>query len=98
MDAKDLKSALAYSVKYKAARTVSKISRHVRSIKTEDHTSREKGDKFEFFFNWLEKFLNSSVAGKKNAPFRNSNSTYWKCNKKGHVQKECQPITSNKEN
>ncbi|GBM65526.1 hypothetical protein AVEN_83378-1 [Araneus ventricosus] len=69
MDAKDLKSALAYSMKYKAAKTDSKISRHVRSIKTEDHTSRERGDKFEFFFNRLEKFLNSSVAGKKNAPW-----------------------------
>ncbi|GBM14109.1 hypothetical protein AVEN_60947-1 [Araneus ventricosus] len=34
MDAKDLKSALAYSMKYEAARTVSKTSRHVRSIKT----------------------------------------------------------------
>ncbi|GBN87986.1 hypothetical protein AVEN_72676-1, partial [Araneus ventricosus] len=32
MDAKDLKSALAYSMKYEAAKTVSKTSRHVRSI------------------------------------------------------------------
>ncbi|GBM77911.1 hypothetical protein AVEN_48171-1 [Araneus ventricosus] len=98
MDAKDLKSSLAYSMKYEAARTVSKTSRHVRSIETEDHMSRERDDKFEFFFNRLEKLLNSSVAGKKNTPRRNSNVTCWKCNKKGHVQRECQAITSNQEN
>ncbi|GBM79146.1 hypothetical protein AVEN_86229-1 [Araneus ventricosus] len=80
MDAKDLKSSLAYSMKYEAARTVSKISRHVRSIETEDHMSRERDDKFEFFFNRLEKLLNSSVARKKNTPRRNSNVTCWKCN------------------
>ncbi|GBO39596.1 hypothetical protein AVEN_167028-1 [Araneus ventricosus] len=85
MDAKDLKSSLAYSMKYEAARTVSKTSRHVRSMETEDHTSRERDDKFEFFFNRLEKLLNSSVAGKKNTPRRNPNVTCWKCNKKGHV-------------
>ncbi|GBM50989.1 hypothetical protein AVEN_199760-1 [Araneus ventricosus] len=33
MDAKDLKSALAYSMKYEAAKTVSKTSRNVRSIR-----------------------------------------------------------------
>ncbi|GBL98858.1 hypothetical protein AVEN_67304-1 [Araneus ventricosus] len=98
MDSKDLKSSLAYSMKYEAARTVSKTSRHVRSIETEDHMSRERDDKFEFFFNRLEKLLNSSVAGKKNTPRRNSNVTCWKCNKKGHVQRECQAITSNQEN
>ncbi|GBM28175.1 hypothetical protein AVEN_224219-1 [Araneus ventricosus] len=87
IDAKDLKSSLAYSMKYEAARTVSKTSRHVRSIETEDHMSRERDDKFEFFFNRLEKLLNSSVAGKKNTPRRNSNVTYWKCNKKGHMQR-----------
>ncbi|GBO03538.1 hypothetical protein AVEN_181767-1 [Araneus ventricosus] len=32
MDAKDLKSSLTYSMKYEAARTVSKTSKHVRSI------------------------------------------------------------------
>ncbi|GBM00289.1 hypothetical protein AVEN_32636-1 [Araneus ventricosus] len=62
MDAKDLKSSLAYSMKYEAARTVSKTSRHVRSMETEDHMSRERDDIFEFFFNRLEKLLNSSVA------------------------------------
>ncbi|GBM70786.1 hypothetical protein AVEN_127334-1 [Araneus ventricosus] len=96
-DGKELKSSLAYSMKYEAARNVSKTSRHVRSIETEDHISRERDDKFEFFFNKLEKLLNSSVAGKKNTPRRNSNVTRWKCNKKGYVQKECQAITSNQE-
>ncbi|GBN97240.1 hypothetical protein AVEN_46627-1 [Araneus ventricosus] len=97
MDAKDLKSSLAYSMKYEAARTVSKTSRHVRSMGTDDHTSRERDDKFEFF-NRLEKLLNSSVSGRKNTPRRNPNVTCWKCNKKGHVQRECQAITSNQEN
>ncbi|GBL92204.1 hypothetical protein AVEN_91537-1 [Araneus ventricosus] len=50
MDAKDLKSSLAYSMEYEAARTVSKTSKHVKSIKTEVHTNREIDDKFEFFF------------------------------------------------
>ncbi|GBN28935.1 hypothetical protein AVEN_262200-1 [Araneus ventricosus] len=98
MNAKDLKSSLAYSMKYDALRTVSKTSRHVRSMETEDHTSRERDDKFEFFFNRLEKLLNSSVAGKKNTPRRNPNMTCWKCNKKEHMQRECQAITSNHEN
>ncbi|GBN00146.1 hypothetical protein AVEN_77788-1 [Araneus ventricosus] len=98
MDAKDLKSSLAYSMEYEAARTVPKTSRHIRSIETEDHMSKERDDKFEFFFNRLEKLLNSSVARKKNTPQRNSNLTCWKCNKKGHVQRECQAITSNQEN
>ncbi|GBO29600.1 hypothetical protein AVEN_252115-1 [Araneus ventricosus] len=98
MDAKDLKSSLAYSMKYEAARTVSKTSRHVRSMGTEHHTSRERDDKFEFFFNRLEKLLNSTVSGRKNTPRRNPNVTCWKCNKKGHVQRECQAFTSNQEN
>ncbi|GBM78130.1 hypothetical protein AVEN_17054-1 [Araneus ventricosus] len=97
MDAKDLKSYLAYSMKYEAARTVSKTSRHVRSMGTEDHTSRER-DKFEFFFNRLKKLLNSSISGRKNTPRRSPNVTCWKCSKKGHVQRECQAVTSNQEN
>ncbi|GBM10837.1 hypothetical protein AVEN_42102-1 [Araneus ventricosus] len=98
MEAKDLKLSLAYSMKYETAVTVSKTSRHVRSIETEDHTSRERDDKFKFFINRLENLLNSSVAGKKNTPRRNWNVTCWKCNKKGHVQRECQAITSNQGN
>ncbi|GBN65013.1 hypothetical protein AVEN_173984-1 [Araneus ventricosus] len=73
-------------MKYEAARNVSKTSRHIRSIETEDHTSREIDDKFEFFFNRLEKLLKSSVAGKKDTPRGNSKVTCYKCNKKGHVQ------------
>ncbi|GBL75459.1 hypothetical protein AVEN_194636-1 [Araneus ventricosus] len=42
MDAKNLKSALAFSMEYKAARTVSKTSRHVRSIEMEDDIGREQ--------------------------------------------------------
>ncbi|GBO44866.1 hypothetical protein AVEN_108651-1 [Araneus ventricosus] len=40
MDAKDLKSALAYSMKYEAAKTVSKTSRNVRSVEVEDGTGK----------------------------------------------------------
>ncbi|GBM66654.1 hypothetical protein AVEN_258316-1 [Araneus ventricosus] len=75
MDTKDLKSALAYSMKYEDERTVSKTSRHIRSIETADGKSRERDDKFEFSFNRLEKLLNSSVAAKKNIPPGNSNAT-----------------------
>ncbi|GBN91847.1 hypothetical protein AVEN_166040-1 [Araneus ventricosus] len=31
-------------------------------------TSTERNDKFEFFFNRLEKLLNSNVSGRKNTP------------------------------
>ncbi|GBM09856.1 hypothetical protein AVEN_215822-1 [Araneus ventricosus] len=68
MDAKDLKSALAYSTKYEAARTVAKTSRHVRSMEIEDNTGRERDVKFESLFNRLEKLFNSSVARKGNTP------------------------------
>ncbi|GBN48349.1 hypothetical protein AVEN_259020-1 [Araneus ventricosus] len=57
MEEKDLKLSLAYSMKYETPITVSKTSRHVRSIETEDHTSRERDDKFEFFINRLENFI-----------------------------------------
>ncbi|GBN82352.1 Transposon Ty3-G Gag-Pol polyprotein [Araneus ventricosus] len=68
MDAKDLKSALAYSTKYEAARTVAKTSRHVRSMEIEDNTGRERDVKFESLFNRLEKLFNCSVARKGNTP------------------------------
>ncbi|GBO01473.1 hypothetical protein AVEN_222616-1, partial [Araneus ventricosus] len=90
MDAKDLKSALAYSMKYEAAKTVSKTSRNVRSIEVEDGTGKEKDEKFDCLLKTLEKLLNSHVAGKRNTPRRNPNVTCWKCNKKGHVHRECQ--------
>ncbi|GBO45911.1 hypothetical protein AVEN_124626-1 [Araneus ventricosus] len=98
MDAKDLKSALAYSMKYEAAKTVSKTSRNVRSIEIEDGTGKEKDEKFDCLLETLEKLLNSHVAGKKNTPRRNPNVTCWKCNKKGHVQRDCQTISPNQEN
>ncbi|GBL77329.1 Retrovirus-related Pol polyprotein from transposon 297 [Araneus ventricosus] len=82
MDAKDLKSTLAYSMKYEAAKTVSKTSRNVRSIEVEDGTGKEKDEKFDCLLKTLEKLLNSHVAGKK-TPRRNPNVTCWKCNKKG---------------
>ncbi|GBN62197.1 Retrovirus-related Pol polyprotein from transposon 297, partial [Araneus ventricosus] len=78
MDAKDLKSALAYSMKYEAARTVSKTSRHARSMEIEDNNSRERDDKLESLFNRLEKLLSSSVDGKKNTPQRKSSVTCWR--------------------
>ncbi|GBM60189.1 hypothetical protein AVEN_273503-1 [Araneus ventricosus] len=81
MEAKDLKSALAYSMKYEAAKTVSKTSRNVRSIEVEDGTGKEKHEKFDCLLKTLEKLLNSHVAGKKNTPRRNPNMTCWKCNK-----------------
>ncbi|GBN69128.1 hypothetical protein AVEN_79408-1 [Araneus ventricosus] len=98
MDAKDLKSALAYSMKYEAARTVSKTSRYVRSIEIEDNNIRERDDKFVSLYNRLEKLINSSVAGKRNTSRRNLNVTCWRRNKKGNVQRECQTITSKQEN
>ncbi|GBN17970.1 hypothetical protein AVEN_161554-1 [Araneus ventricosus] len=83
MDAKDLKSALAYSMKYEAARTASKTSRHIRSVEIEDNASRERDDKFESLFNRLAKIFNSSVAGKRNTPRRNPNVTCCGGAKKG---------------
>ncbi|GBN22872.1 hypothetical protein AVEN_178119-1 [Araneus ventricosus] len=61
MDAKYLKSALAYSMKYEAAKTVSKTSRNVRSIEIEDGTGKEKDEKFDSLLKTLEKLLNTHV-------------------------------------
>ncbi|GBO11509.1 Retrovirus-related Pol polyprotein from transposon 297 [Araneus ventricosus] len=96
MDANDLKSALAYSMKYEAAKTVSKTSRNVRSIEIEDGTLRKKDEKFDCLLETLEKLLNSHVARKK-TPRRNPNMTCWKCNKKGHLERECQTISPYRE-
>ncbi|GBN71900.1 hypothetical protein AVEN_123027-1 [Araneus ventricosus] len=98
MDTKDLRSNLAYSMKYETAKTVSKTSRNVRSIEIEDGTREEKDEKFDCLLKTLKKLLNSHVAGKKNTPRRNPNLTCWKCNKKGHVQKYCQTISPKPEN
>ncbi|GBO23681.1 hypothetical protein AVEN_274882-1 [Araneus ventricosus] len=88
MDFTDLKSALAYSMKYESAKTASKISIHARSIETQDGARKERDDKFESGLNALEKLANS-LAADQNAPRRNTNVTYWECFKKGHVQRAC---------
>ncbi|GBL77779.1 Retrovirus-related Pol polyprotein from transposon 297 [Araneus ventricosus] len=82
MDAKDLKSSLAYIMKYETAKTASKTSRNVRSIEIEDGTGIERDEKFDCLLKTLEKLLNSDNAGKKNTPRRNPNVTCWKCNGK----------------
>ncbi|GFT37807.1 CCHC-type domain-containing protein [Nephila pilipes] len=82
MDAKDLKSAQSYSMKYEAARTGSKTSKHIRSLEVDDD-SKKKEDKFESLFNRLEKLLNNCITEKKNAAQRNPNVTCWQCNRKG---------------
>ncbi|GBL81599.1 hypothetical protein AVEN_93397-1 [Araneus ventricosus] len=87
MDAKDLKSALAYSMKYEAAKTVSKTSRNVRSIEIEDSTRKEKDEKFDCLLKTLEKLSNCLAAEKKTIPRRNPNVTCWKRNEKEHVQR-----------
>ncbi|GBN21373.1 Retrovirus-related Pol polyprotein from transposon 17.6 [Araneus ventricosus] len=51
MDSKNLKSVLEHSTKYEPARTVSKTSRHGRSIEIEDDISREWDDKYESLLN-----------------------------------------------
>ncbi|GBN46575.1 hypothetical protein AVEN_268211-1 [Araneus ventricosus] len=77
MDAKDLKSTLAYSMKYEATIAVLKTSRHVRSIEIEDDISKERDNKFESLLNRLEKLFHSSIAGWKNTPRRNPIMTCW---------------------
>ncbi|GBL72159.1 Trafficking protein particle complex subunit 9 [Araneus ventricosus] len=62
MDFMDLKSALAYSMKFESVKTVSKISLHARSIETENVTWKERADKFESLLKALEKLVNSLVA------------------------------------
>ncbi|GFT23210.1 uncharacterized protein NPIL_347191 [Nephila pilipes] len=48
MDLKDLKSTLTYSMKYETVKTVSKTSRHIRSMEIGEDTSKEKDDKLEY--------------------------------------------------
>ncbi|GBM25754.1 hypothetical protein AVEN_2118-1 [Araneus ventricosus] len=92
LDFTDLKSALAYSMKFESAKTASKISIHARSITTEDDDWRERDDKFESLLKALEKLVNS-LAAEQNVPRRNPNVTCWKCFKKGHVQRACHIFT-----
>ncbi|GBL91046.1 hypothetical protein AVEN_70446-1, partial [Araneus ventricosus] len=89
MDFTDLKSALAYSMKFESAKTTSKISIHARSMETDDDTWKERDDKFESLLKELEKLV-ESLAAEQNDPRRNPNLTCWKCFKKGHVQSACQ--------
>ncbi|GBM08824.1 hypothetical protein AVEN_57387-1 [Araneus ventricosus] len=63
MDAKDLKSAFACSMKYEAAKTVSKTSRNVRSIEIEDCTGKDKDEKFDCLLKMFGKLSNSLAAG-----------------------------------
>ncbi|GBL80056.1 hypothetical protein AVEN_29069-1 [Araneus ventricosus] len=89
MDFTDLKSALAYSMKFESGKTASKTSRHVRSIETEDATWKERDDKFESLLKALEKLV-KSLAAEQDAPRRNPNMICWKCFTKGYVQRACQ--------
>ncbi|GBM09108.1 hypothetical protein AVEN_5290-1 [Araneus ventricosus] len=89
MDFTDLKSALAYSMKFVSAKTASKISIHAGSMETDDDTWKKRDDKFESLLKALEKLV-ESLAAEQNAPRRNPNLTCWKCFKKGHVQRACQ--------
>ncbi|GBO16188.1 hypothetical protein AVEN_80382-1, partial [Araneus ventricosus] len=47
MDFTDLKSALAYSMKYEASKVASKISMHARPIRIDDNADKRKDEKFE---------------------------------------------------
>ncbi|GBM05739.1 hypothetical protein AVEN_55833-1 [Araneus ventricosus] len=72
MDLTDLKSVLAYSMKFESAKTASKISIHARSIETVDDTWKERDDKFESLLKALEKLVNC-LAAEQNTPRRNPN-------------------------
>ncbi|GBL82392.1 hypothetical protein AVEN_252541-1 [Araneus ventricosus] len=67
MDFTGLKSALAYSMKFESAKTVSKISIHASSIETEDDTCKERDYSFQSLLKLLEKLVNS-LAAERNAP------------------------------
>ncbi|GBL98740.1 hypothetical protein AVEN_202186-1 [Araneus ventricosus] len=98
MDAKDLKSALAYSMKCETSKIASKVSMHARTIRIEDNAGKRKDEKFESLLGALEKFLEILAAGKKSAPRRNPNVTCWICYKKGHVQRECPSDNASRRN
>ncbi|KAF8797289.1 hypothetical protein HNY73_001570 [Argiope bruennichi] len=88
-DEKDLKSALAYSMKYEVAKTVSRSPRYVRPIEIQNDAGEKSDDKFESLCSMLENLWNSRGGEKNNIPHRNPNVTCWRCNKKGHLQREC---------
>ncbi|GBM99992.1 hypothetical protein AVEN_77590-1 [Araneus ventricosus] len=67
MEFTDLKSALAYSMKYEVSKIASKISMQARPIKIEDNASKRKDEEFESLLGELEKLLDRLAAGKKSA-------------------------------
>ncbi|GBL88663.1 hypothetical protein AVEN_195651-1 [Araneus ventricosus] len=89
VDFTDLKSALAYSMKYEAAKSASKFSIHARPLKIEDNACKRKDEKFESIFGALEKLLHKLAAGRKNVPLRIPKVTCCRCYKKGRVKREC---------
>ncbi|GBM12546.1 hypothetical protein AVEN_188711-1 [Araneus ventricosus] len=107
IDFTDLKSALAYSMKYEA----SKISMHARPIRIEDNSGKRKDEKIigqtccwekkhpskESERDLLECYKKGHVQREcpsDNASLQNPNATCWKYNKKRHLQNECQQFTS----
>ncbi|GBM22582.1 hypothetical protein AVEN_184004-1 [Araneus ventricosus] len=89
MNFTDLKSALAYSLKYEASKIASNISMHAWPIRIEDNDGKRKDEKFESLLGALEKLFDRLAAGKKNVPRRNLNVTCWRYYMKGHVRREC---------
>ncbi|GBM70035.1 Retrovirus-related Pol polyprotein from transposon 412 [Araneus ventricosus] len=71
MDFTDLKSALAYSMKFESAKTASKISIHAGSMKTDDDTWKERYDKFESLLKALEKKLTCGRLAEQKIPTLN---------------------------
>ncbi|GBM33387.1 hypothetical protein AVEN_169919-1 [Araneus ventricosus] len=65
MDFTDLKLALAYSMKYEAAKTALKTSMHARPIKLEDNAGKGKDEKFESVWErWKNYWTNLLLEGK----------------------------------
>ncbi|GBO36775.1 hypothetical protein AVEN_18351-1 [Araneus ventricosus] len=62
MNLTELKSALAYSMKFESAKTATNISLHARLIETEDETWKEREDKIEYLLEVLNKLVNSLAA------------------------------------
>ncbi|GBN20530.1 hypothetical protein AVEN_158334-1 [Araneus ventricosus] len=57
MDAKDLKSALVYSMKYEVARTMSKTCSHVRSMEIEDNRVENEVINFNLYLTGWKNYL-----------------------------------------
>ncbi|GBM20342.1 hypothetical protein AVEN_195892-1 [Araneus ventricosus] len=82
-------------MKYEAAKTVSRHPDRQINVWAGGSYEWRKDDKFEFFFNRLEKLLNSSISGRKNTP--RDRMSCWKCSRRS-MCRECQAITLNQEN